>query len=296
MSDEPRPSFYDAISEHACAVMLGRVSTLIKSPSVRQYILYKHRLSKVQSALTAFDSLNACALFAEWLEVSIGRDGLANIQPDEVMDVVDACEQLYVDPPQMEWQKPPELVPGQKPPDDSYVEDNLGYDGRQYSFLVSLVCNIFGWTSRHVLDELNIYELGIYAQEAMLLDHSDQEFQYNMSGDVGFKKAGDSWVKVQYPPLPWVKKRLHNAARGMSADKMTPIPLKYLPGGGQEVWKPGEGLVSKTDQEGEVMGLRLNQETGKVETYVIKWAASQSTPPQEDKKPPSSRGRGYGEL
>lgn len=298
MDGETRPSFYDAISEQVCVVSLGRVSTVIRKPKVRQFILYKERLRLLQDALKGFDKVTTTALFADWLEVVVGFDGLANILPDEVAALVSAVDQLYLDPPLMEWQKPLEVQPGTKPrpSDDVFIQDNLQYDGRSYSFVVSLVCRLYGWTPKYILDELTMYELSIYAQEAMLFQHQDQEFQYNLSSDIGFKKVGDSYVKIPYPTLPWVKRYFHHPD---VPEKRTPLPLKYLPGGGQEVWKPGEGLVSKSDPEGEVLGMRLNPETGKVETYAIKWAAVQYPPTGQEPpsaNPPSPRGYGIGQL
>jgi hypothetical protein len=165
-----------------------------------------------------------------------------------VIDVLAAASELYVVPPLMAWQQPEPADP-KKPPilKPITIKDNLGYDGREVVAMVTLLASVYGWTHMHILHEMTAYEVAIYAQEAMLHDHERRDWQYMLS-EVGFKKSGDDYVKQPLSPLPWIKKEFE-----YDKSTLTPVPERFMPGG-------------------DIYGLRMNPDTGKVEQYVLQRA------------------------
>lgn len=117
------------------------------------------------------------------------------------------------------WQEP--VGKGNR---DTLVDDNVDYDGRGIAWIVSLLASTFSWTAEYILDSLSYPEVITYVQEAMLENHHREEFLYNLS-EVGFRKSGDDYVKVPYPSLPWVKKKVLSG----SADVKT--PKEHMPDG-----------------------------------------------------------------
>lgn len=221
------PSFYDARLREQTIVPVGGQPTSIKTFAFFRHVVFeKFRREYFKCALNKRTTpKERCDKFTELLNAS-GIDW-SNVEPDEIPDLFEALVRVNKIPPLLAWQEPTASPAAKSKDVQATLEDNLQYEGRDLASTVALLSSVFGWTADYVLNDLSLYEVNCYVQEALLLQHKEQEMHYNFA-EVGFKKVGDSYEKVPYPDPPWVKK-----SKVVVPDqiKNVVIPQKFRPDG-----------------------------------------------------------------
>lgn len=166
-------------------------------------------------------------------------EAYAQIDTDDVFSVLAYLNASVYDPV-LPWQAVQDSVK-QLPRQDDGIQQ---YAGRDVAWIVSLLCETYGWTSDYVLSVLTYAEVCCFVQEAMVVHHTRESFLYNLS-EVGFRKSGAEYVKVPYPDLPWAKREAPK-----DEQKKVRMLTKYMP-------------------DGVVMDYSDFAKTGKVDTYEI---------------------------
>lgn len=88
------------------------------------------------------------------------------------------------------------LWPHPPGPDGPRPED---YPHRALASVVALLARAYGWPADHILEGLGPEEAMCYVQEARVLEHQRQEWQWLMAGG-GIGKDGKP---ATFPPIPW---------------------------------------------------------------------------------------------
>jgi hypothetical protein len=109
-----------------------------------------------------------------------------------------------------------------------WPHDSAGKDGprpedyphRALASVVALLARAYGWPADHILEGLGPEEAMCYVQEARVLEHEGQEFQWRMAGG-GVDKDGKP---KQFPPIPWG--RPPEAPRRR---RMPQVPARFQP-------------------------------------------------------------------
>lgn len=233
MTDTDEVDFLEAVDRKAAAIRLTSGSEIrVSKLSFLQHLLVSKARAKEDDDLVvkahAVDDVLRIALDERYMQISV----------DDVFRVL-AYLNASSYAPMLPWQSAQV-----KDVHQHATTTNSQYAGREVAWIVSLLCETYGWTSGYVLNELTYAEVCCFVQEAMIVHHARESFFYNLS-EVGFRKSGTEYVKIPYPELPWVK---HEAPK----DEQTKvrIPAKYMP-------------------DGVIMDYSNFAETGKVDTYEI---------------------------
>jgi len=195
------PNFYDATTKHEKQVKVGGGIVTARTLSCLPFTklgLLREKLG--QLILDKGDPTTRATIVWEMLNLGYGGD-VEKLDTLDSLPALSALMNINQIPPKLAWQK-------YKPPKEKIKNaiemiPEINYEGRDLAWVVTLLSTVFGWTSYHVLYELTYYEVACYVQEAMLIQHQQQEFQYTLSSEVGVKKVGSEYVKEPYPQLSW---------------------------------------------------------------------------------------------
>lgn len=220
------PNFFDARLREQKTVSVGGRPVLIRTFSFFRHVNFeKFRKEYFKCALDKKTSPKArYEKFVDLLNAS-GIDW-SDAEPEELPNIFEAVIRVNKLPPFLAWQDTSDIKDKKKDV-QATMEDNTHYDGRDVASTVALLSSEFGWTADYILENLSLYEVNCYVQEALLIQHKRQEMYYNFA-EIGFKKVGDSYEKVPYPDPPWVKKTSVVVPEQM---KNTEVPRRFQPDG-----------------------------------------------------------------
>ncbi len=205
-------NFFTAIEKKFVVVHTSVGDITISRPTFRQHVLI------VQSCAN-YDSLVDRALYVyKTLSILIGEQVDKLSIDDAVMAWFALDEVFYA--PTLPWQAPIDS----KSKHSAVIDDNVNYDGREIAWIVGLLSSTFSWTASHILDDLSYAEVVAYVQEAMLENHRREEFFYNLS-EAGIRKSGNDYIKVPYPSMYWIKKKMVDNTAGVKT------PKEHMPDG-----------------------------------------------------------------
>ena len=216
-----KPNFLDAIDRKEKMVLTTGGPVAVKTLSFGQQIRLMDPRKSIRSIIESEKGpVERAKALINVLRIVLGTE-YDKLSIRDVPIILDSIQETNEKIPLLPWQDYEES-PNKK--QEIVLDDVAKYEGSDVIFAVGLLCFVFGWTADYVLNVLTYYEVSCYVQEAMMIQHRNQEFLYGLS-EVGFKKQGEEYRKVPFPKLDWmgVKPRRQSPAVKM--------PDKYSPDG-----------------------------------------------------------------
>lgn len=94
------------------------------------------------------------------------------------------------------------------------------YPNRTLASIVTRLAHAYGWPVDHIL-ELGPEEAVCYLQEAVVIEHEEREFEWNVAGPTDKKGK-----RVRFPPLRWLR-----PPDGRLTGPSRPTPARMMPHG-----------------------------------------------------------------